>query len=526
MDIQKVNLGAPVTGEGGDLYREAHEKINDNFDVLQDVTERDAITINEDKIYPFARRTRGGVNIESSIYWTAAIIDAYVINAKPDHYYQISYYANGDPRVADPEGWSIERAAIADYESTGVMQRILRYTVPQRQLKTNSIDTIRLKTEGDETVVITVDTSRLPTRNIPLKAISSDQDGYADIISPSTYLYTESTSKLTSDLATLNTKVDNLPVSSGPMTATLASGTLSVIYPSSNRQYRLNFAPNGFNNLPNIVGFDYKTTGNWIAINSGTTDWLPPLAAVASSGDGASLIYTGGNHGSSGSAGGSQTARNIYYDIKIDGKSVTAYSGNCGRIEITIINELMASNTITLNRYAIREAFKVVIVNGVITVDCQRTALEPLVMRTDNGLQAVSTGVADSYLLLNGKTNTRQAWGEFDSGNKSVQPKAWAAVIQGNSNQLASWMDRSYGAGDGRYVADTAPFIRRGTGTNTKIYHAVVASVSPSLTTGESYKWRGGYHMKATAEKPSGADSQFDATQRIIAYSANDYMTV
>ena len=35
MDIQKVNLGAPVTGEGGDLYREAHEKINSNFDLVK-----------------------------------------------------------------------------------------------------------------------------------------------------------------------------------------------------------------------------------------------------------------------------------------------------------------------------------------------------------------------------------------------------------------------------------------------------------------------------------------------------------
>ena len=35
MTIQKLNLGAPITGEGGDSYREANNKINDNFDILK-----------------------------------------------------------------------------------------------------------------------------------------------------------------------------------------------------------------------------------------------------------------------------------------------------------------------------------------------------------------------------------------------------------------------------------------------------------------------------------------------------------
>ena len=34
MAIQTVNLGAPITGEGGDTYRDAHTKINANFSEL------------------------------------------------------------------------------------------------------------------------------------------------------------------------------------------------------------------------------------------------------------------------------------------------------------------------------------------------------------------------------------------------------------------------------------------------------------------------------------------------------------
>lgn len=31
MELKTINLGAPVTGNGGDVYRAAHEKININF---------------------------------------------------------------------------------------------------------------------------------------------------------------------------------------------------------------------------------------------------------------------------------------------------------------------------------------------------------------------------------------------------------------------------------------------------------------------------------------------------------------
>jgi len=39
MAIQPVVLGEPVTGEGGDNYREAHTKINANFvEIKADIT--------------------------------------------------------------------------------------------------------------------------------------------------------------------------------------------------------------------------------------------------------------------------------------------------------------------------------------------------------------------------------------------------------------------------------------------------------------------------------------------------------
>lgn len=44
MELQQINLGAPVTGNGGDLYRTAHEKINDNFGVVKTEIESLALT--------------------------------------------------------------------------------------------------------------------------------------------------------------------------------------------------------------------------------------------------------------------------------------------------------------------------------------------------------------------------------------------------------------------------------------------------------------------------------------------------
>lgn len=38
MAIQTVNLGAPITGDGGDKYRDAHTKINANFVYLDSKT--------------------------------------------------------------------------------------------------------------------------------------------------------------------------------------------------------------------------------------------------------------------------------------------------------------------------------------------------------------------------------------------------------------------------------------------------------------------------------------------------------
>ena len=476
---------------------------------------QDSITINSGKVYPLKVKTRNGITTLPNDNFTNALLDVKVINAKKDCYYNIGYYTNGDTALnATGEGWRIERFLISDYTTNDTKTVLVNYTENQRAL-TSGIDTLAINTTNGETFVITIDTSKLPTRGTPIRALTTTQTGYSSIVDPSCYIYSASGGSVTP--------------SSGGMLATLESGVLSVVYPSGTGFYRLNFAPNGYNTLPNIVGFDYSTDGSeWGSINKANTDWLPPLAIVADTGDGGSFIYTGGNHGADGGSGGGKTARNIYYDIKFNGVSKTAFNGATNTVEINIVNELFASNTITLNRYAVRQAFKVLIENGVITVTCQVTALEPLQVKTDNGVQSVTQGFNDSYLMLNSQYQTRRAWDAFTSGTKALYPNAWAVITQSTAgHQLTSWMDASYGAGDRRYVADSSEIIRRNESTgSTKVYHCVIKGVNAVMAKGDNYKWRGGYHAKAAVEKPVGADSQFDALQRVIAYSATDYMTV
>lgn len=500
-----------------------------NTNLTQVLATQDAIAINSGKKYPLKSVPRGTNTIKSNALWSNAILDIKVLNANPALYYHLEYFANGDTSLSpDGNGWGVSVFIKDDYLADGAYVRIVNYRDATRALKTNTIDTIVLTATTGEAVIVTVDTSKLPARGTAIKSINPTHDGYADIIDPNCYIYALSPPELTTvknDLLNLNARV----AAGGSMQAALASGILSVVYASADRQYRLNFAPNGFNNLPNIVGFDYKlSTGDWVVIDTGSTDWLPPIVMTADAEPApeGTPIYTGGNHGSSGNAGGNQTARNVYYSVKIDGKTAVAHNGACNKIEITIINELMAANTVTQGRYVMREAFKVLIVDGVITVTCERRALEALKVHYDNGIQAVSRGFDNTFLILNGQYANRQLFSEFDSGNSLDYPKAWAAVLQGNGNQLVSWMDRAYGVGNAEFVAETRPLIRRGAGTNTKLYHAAVSAKDLALVAQGSYQWRGGYHIKATAEKPTGADSQFDSMQRVIAYTANDYMIV
>lgn len=287
-----------------------------------------------------------------------------------------------------------------------------------------------------------------------------------------------------------------------------AEGRLAVHWLGEDRMYRLVIGPNGFNDLPNIASVatspclgDPQRVG-WEVVSEGAADWLPPLTVQAlAGGDGGPVIYTGGNHGTSGLPSGARTAANVRYDVLVGGRQLQdGAQGFAQAATVLIANDIMAYNTAAQGRYVVRQIFRVNITPGLVEVGAQVTALEDVAVLTDNGPQMTTDGHQASVRFHGGEDASSAAPAAGLNSGASAGSRAWAAEFRGSGNgPRVSWMDRSAGVGDGRYVAQDRPFIR--IGNSLKAYHAAVAGVRLPLRAGEEYRWRGGYAWKAPDEE-------------------------
>jgi hypothetical protein len=147
---------------------------------------------------------------------------------------------------------------------------------------------------------------------------------------------------------------------------------------------------------------------------------------------------------------------------------------------------------------------------GSIELWCEIEALESIRIQTDNGPQMIVDGY-DDYLYYGGALTARNPIStNGNSGPRSSYPDAYATVLKSGTNGIqVSWMDRSYEAGTGSYVASSQPFMRKGTTGNDKQYHAIVAGVNADLAAGQGYKWHGGYAWAPASLFDDGIDSAF-----------------
>jgi len=77
--------------------------------------------------------------------------------------------------------------------------------------------------------------------------------------------------------------------------------------------------------------------------------------------------------------------------------------------------------------------------------------------------------------------------------SKTDAPNVFALVCKHPTNGFcASWLDRNYEAGDGRYVSPTLPYARKNS-ASWKFYQAVISGVHTTFLAGQGYRWRGGY---------------------------------
>ncbi len=473
-----------------------------------------SLNINQGNSYPVRQMTRNGITSGGNTFLRDAVLDVRVENAQPGFYYSINYFKNGTTLVSgSPDGFIIQKKAIADYSTTDTSIDVIEVssTTNLPDIPRNSgIQTVVLQSSVDEglRVYITLDPSKFPDYGTFVRMNYSDATGYSWIIDPSCYTYGASVTKV-----------------SNPLTySSDTEGNMKLIWQSGDYLYRLRFGPNGYNNLPNIEGVDYAPLGDretavFTQINSAGTDWLPPMVVQAvNNGDGHGSVYTGGNHGADGGSGGGQTARNILYQIFADGQPRSlenSFAGDAKKITAVIVNELMAYNTTgTVDaqafpaRYVLRQSMVVEIHPGGVEVKTEVRAYEDIIVKTDNGVQMVTGGFQETMLYVGGQYENRMAFDSTtNSGSAASYPDCWALVLQSAAGQQVSWMDRKFEAGDGRYVGGTAAFIRGGGATNTKFYHAAVASYNHTMTTNATYKWRGGYSWQAPGLEGGDLDS-------------------
>jgi len=166
---------------------------------------------------------------------------------------------------------------------------------------------------------------------------------------------------------------------------------------------------------------------------------------------------------------------------------------------VLIANNLMAFNTITEGRYAVRQLFRLNIRPGLVEVGAQVKALQDVKVLTDNGVRMATNGHQET-VTFHGGGSPVPVEPSLTSGPSSKN-QVWAAEFRSAANgSRVSWMDRTAGIGDGSYVAGDLPFIKISNRESLKAYHAVIAGVRLPLQAGEEYRWRGGYAWQAPDE--------------------------
>lgn len=459
---------------------------------------------------------RDGVTSPRNTAMTDLVRQITVVGAAAGKFYHLDYQANGAPVLKSGDyAWRITEHSIAGFGTESDETIVVALTDPAPTIDRNGglqqisvASPVRSGLRFD----MLVNPAALPPLGTAIRAdrlqgssgsSGITRDGASWIINPDRYVSAAGTASA---------------MASGALdVTTTAAGVVTAQWLANGVWWRIRLGPNGFNSLPNIIQVSSApdaagAPGTWTDRDTGTTDWLPPLTfSATANGDSGTAIYTGGNHGTSGSASGNTTAVNRVWRIKADGaeRAWAAKAFSASRLDLTIVNDLYAYNTITAGRYAIRQTFTLSITPGGIEVSAEHQALEAVTVRIDNGLQIVTTGFQGTQLVLGGDPAASGAWAvPANAGPKSAYSGAWAVLFANAGLQMAIWMDRGYGAGNAASVASDRPLIRSHD-TGTKWYFAVVAGTDLNLAAGQSYRWRGGYRWGVKG-RPSPFADGFD----------------
>lgn len=464
--------------------------------VYLELDPRDSLNINAGRLSPFRQVSRAGYLSPANTTMLNAILDAQVLNAKPGMYYGLKYFQNGSISSApDGDNWIIEEAPISTYGSSAVIESVNQIATLQEVKqplldRTIGVQTVTLATKTEVRILLTIDTTKLPTYGMPVGMSSPGLSGFSHVIDPALYVY----------------KSDQ----GGALSYTInMDGRLQVTWRDPEGITRgYTFGINGANDLPNFFNL---RKGNRIIHQFGT-DMLPPMVFDAAQNGDVSppLDFTGGNH----TINGKKTAVNVGFDILADGRLVSfGESGRATNLVCRIYNRLMACNTVESERYVGLQSFVVSFFPGGAQVETEFTAMEDLQLYIDYGPQLVHINLEQTVFFIGGQFAAPVPYVTgLGSGKPSVYPDAWAVLCTGADGQLGAWIDRNYGiAGAENTSEDFDLMTGSGAGSTSRkqyptAYHRrlVRDAVNPNylpLAAGKSYKWRGGYSWQPVALK-------------------------
>ncbi|KPM64097.1 hypothetical protein HB4184_10835 [Pseudomonas putida] len=470
----------------------------------------DSIAINRYRVYPLKTSARNGTTSADPTAFMATLLDVQVSGARAGKLYRVAYFKNGTTALPGPaDGWIIEEYDALNYETAANPSlTVVNYTDPAPTITRSGVQTIVLSSPvvAGLSFRITLDTALLPAYGTQIASNLSFQAGYSFIIDPQRYIVATAASSST---LPVQWSLDN-------------SGNLILSWASKDSCYRVRFGLLGVNQMPNILATSWAPGADlanavWTILNTTGSDYLPPMQVAAqANGDGGAIAFTGGAHGSNGDATGDPTARSTLYQAFADGQPILpGTTGRAACVNLQLVEELMGYNTKSSGRYIVRRAYSIDVTPAGVVPTASVTALEPISVLTDYGLQGITFGYQGTQLVLGGQNTARVPFvngAQSQSGSKAAYPNAWAVVFQEPTHgQMTLWLDKNYADGDGKHV-DPAGVLIRGEAT-TKWYLGVVlpaisgTPVGHDFATGAGYKYRAGLSWQSNGMQPAGYDS-------------------
>ncbi|MDC4782373.1 GDSL-type esterase/lipase family protein [Acinetobacter baumannii] len=178
-------IGSAVTEEG---FKNALKQFLENTAESGYLNQLSALTKNATVFYPFGTTKRNNVNASSVSASHEAYLKPYILNitvngADPNKYYRIQQIST-PTNASVPNRWVFEVLNRTNFDSSETVEKTIPVVFPI--VKNTGIQTFNV-VDGDVTIIVTVDTSKVPTSDF--YSVASTDSSYTYIIDPSRYVF-------------------------------------------------------------------------------------------------------------------------------------------------------------------------------------------------------------------------------------------------------------------------------------------------------------------------------------------------